>query len=125
LFDFASGNQTEGEGMKNLFVGNLPFSISESDLRTLFEEYGSVERVSIITDRDTGKSRGFGFVEMADDQAAEKAIGGLNSKEFDGRALSVSEAKPKTEHGGGGGGREGRMGGGSGRGSRPSRGPRY
>ena len=114
--------------MKNLFVGNLPFSISESDLRTLFEEYGSVERVSIITDRDTGKSRGFAFVEMADDQAAEKAIGGLNSKEFDGRALSVSEARPKTDRGGGGGGggREGRMGGGGGRGgSRPSRGPRY
>ena len=110
--------------MKNLFVGNLPFSIAESDLRTLFEEYGSVERVSIITDRDTGKSRGFAFVEMADDQAAEKAIGGLNGKEFDGRALSVSEARPKTERGGGGG-REGRMGGGSGRGSRPSRGPRY
>jgi RNA recognition motif-containing protein len=103
--------------MKNLFVGNLPFSIAESDLRALFEEYGVVERVNIITDRDSGKSRGFAFVEMADDQAAEKAIGGLNSKEVEGRALSVSEARPKPDRGD--------RGGGGGRGSRPSRGSRW
>ena len=98
--------------MKNLFVGNLPFSASEGELRTMFEQYGSVERVSIITDRDTGKSRGFGFVEMADDQAAEKAIAELSGKELNGRAISVSEARPKTERSGGGGGRGGRGGGG-------------
>ena len=101
--------------MKNLFVGNLPFNITEGELRSLFEEYGAVERVSVITDRDTGKSRGFAFVELTDDQAAAKAIEGLNSKEFQGRALSVSEARPKTERGGGGD-REGRRGGGGGRG---------
>ncbi len=93
--------------MKNLFVGNLPFGATESDLRTLFEKFGTVERVSVITDRDTGKSRGFGFVEMADDSAAEQAIAGLNSTDFNGRALSVSEAKPKTDRGSGGGGRGG------------------
>jgi cold-inducible RNA-binding protein len=95
--------------MKNLFVGNLPFGATENDLRTLFEKFGAVERVSVITDRDTGKSRGFGFVEMADDQAAAQAIAGLNNTEFNGRALSVSEARPKTERGEGGG-RGGRRG---------------
>jgi cold-inducible RNA-binding protein len=109
--------------MKNLFVGNLPFSIAESELRALFEKFGAVEKVSVITDRDTGKSRGFGFVEMSDDQAAAKAIEELNSKEFEGRALSVSEAKPKADRGGGGG-REGRMGGGR-RDSRSSGGDRW
>ena len=89
--------------MKNLFVGNLPFGAAENDLRTLFEKFGAVERVSVITDRDTGKSRGFGFVEMADEQAAGQAIAGLNGTEFNGRALSVSEARPKTERGSGGG----------------------
>jgi RNA recognition motif-containing protein len=103
--------------MKNLFVGNLAFTATEGDLRTLFEKYGAVERVSVITDRDTGKSRGFGFVEMADDQAAGQAIAGLNGVEFNGRALSVSEARPKTDRGGGGGGR-GARGDYGGRGSR-------
>jgi cold-inducible RNA-binding protein len=83
--------------MKNLFVGNLPFSTTESDLRGLFESFGAVERASVITDRDTGKSRGFGFVEMSDDDAAAKAIAGLSGHDMDGRALSVSEAKPKTD----------------------------
>jgi cold-inducible RNA-binding protein len=93
--------------MKNIFVGNLPFSASEADLRTLFEQYGSVDRVSIITDRDTGKSRGFAFVEMSDDQAGNQAIEGLNGKDFNGRALSVSEAKPKGDRGGREGGGRG------------------
>ena len=103
--------------MKNLFVGNLPFSADENGIRNLFEQYGTVERVSVITDRDTGKSRGFGFVEMTDDEAAAQAIAGLNGKEFQGRALSVSEARPKGERGGGGGRER--------QGSGPSRGPRY
>ena len=88
--------------MKNLFVGNLPFSMTEGDLRSLFEEHGPVEKASIITDRDTGKSRGFGFVEMPDDQAAAIAIEALNNKEINGRALSVSEARTKEGRGGGG-----------------------
>ncbi|MBI2817415.1 MAG: RNA-binding protein [Acidobacteria bacterium] len=83
--------------MKNLFVGNLPFSASETDLRALFERFGAVDRVSVITDRETGKSRGFGFVEMTDEDAATKAIAGLNGTEIGGRVLSVSEAKPKTD----------------------------
>ncbi len=108
--------------MKNLFIGNLPFTISESDMRTMFEKFGTVDRVSVITDRDTGKSRGFGFVEMADDGAAEQAIAGLNGTEFGGRALSVSEARPKTERSGP---REGRGGDGGRRGSRPPRESRW
>ena len=100
--------------MKNLFIGNLPFSTTEADLRSMFEKFGAVERVSVITDRDTGKSRGFGFVEMSDDSAAAQAIAGLNGVDIGGRALSVSEARPKTERSGGGGrgGREGGYGGG-------------
>ena len=87
--------------MKNLFVGNLPFSASETDLRALFEKFGTVDRASVITDRETGKSRGFGFVEMPDDDAAIKAIAGLNGTEMGGRVLSVSEAKSKTDRGAG------------------------
>ena len=93
--------------MKNLFVGNLPFGLSEGDLRTLFEQFGTVDRVSIITDRETGKPRGFAFVEMSDDEASARAITELNGKEVQGRALSVSEARPKAERSGGGG-RQGR-----------------
>lgn len=105
--------------MKNLFVGNLPFSTTETDLRSMFEKFGAVERVSVITDRETGKSRGFGFVEMTDDSAAGQAVAGLNGVDVGGRALSVSEARPKTERSGGGSGRGGREGGyGGGRGSR-------
>lgn len=122
--------------MKNLFVGNLPFGVAEGDLsnqlRALFEGFGAVERVSIITDRDTGKPRGFAFVEMDDDDAAAKAIAGLNGTEFEGRALSVSEARPKVDRGGGGGGRGGGRqggygggGGGGGGSSRRPRGPRW
>lgn len=104
--------------MKNLFVGNLPFSVSETDLQSLFEQFGAVDRVNVITDRMTGKPRGFAFVEMADEEAAAKAISGLNGWEFGGRALRVSEAKPREEYGGGGGGGERR-----GRRTGPNRGP--
>jgi cold-inducible RNA-binding protein len=91
--------------MKNIFVGNLSFGLTEQDIRSLFEVYGAVDRVSIVTDRETGQPRGFGFVEMADDGEGDKAISGVNGHEAGGRALNVNEAKPKV--GGGGGGREG------------------
>ena len=79
----------------NIFVGNLAFSATDHDLRQLFESYGAVDKVNIITDRDTGQSRGFGFVEMPDSTAAKAAMQGLNGKELDGRALTVNEAKPR------------------------------
>src|SRR5213080_1584952 len=101
--------------MKNLYVGNLPHSTTESELRSLFEAHGQVDKVSMVTDRETGRSRGFAFVEMTDSGEAEKAIAALNGKELGGRALNVNEAKPKTERSsgprgqrscGGGGGRD-------------------
>ena len=79
----------------NIFVGNLAFSTTDHDLRQLFEPYGDVDTINIITDRDTGRSRGFGFVEMPDSQAAKAAIQGLQGKELDGRTLNVNEAKPR------------------------------
>src|SRR5881227_3758980 len=88
--------------MKNIFVGNLDFGATESSIRTLFENYGTVDRVNLVTDRDTGRSRGFAFVEMSDAAQADKAINALNGYEVDGRALNVNEARPKTEGGGGG-----------------------
>ena len=88
--------------MKNIFVGNLDFSATESAVRALFEPYGNVERVSVVTDRDTGRSRGFAFVEMTDSAEAEKAIAALNGKELGGRALNINEARPKTDRGPGG-----------------------
>ena len=93
--------------MKNIFVGNLSFNATEDAVRSMFEAYGAVERVSIVTDRDTGRARGFGFVEMTGDSEAERAIAELNGRELDGRALNVNEARPKTERSsfGGGGGR--------------------
>jgi cold-inducible RNA-binding protein len=103
--------------VKNIFVGNLSFNTSEDELRQLFQPYGQVDRVSIMTDRDTGRSRGFGFVEMASDEEGEKAIAGLNGSQVGGRTLNVNEARPKTERGGGGGG-----GGGRDRGDRGGRG---
>ena len=106
--------------MKNLFVGNMSFQTTEADLRAAFEQYGEITRIQIMTDRDTGRARGFAFVEMADEQAAANAIAGLNGKELDGRALNVNEAKPKPERSGGGGGRGG-YGGGGGGGRRDSR----
>ena len=110
--------------MKNLYVGNLPHSTTESELRNLFEPHGAVERVSLVTDRDTGRSRGFGFVEMTNAEDGEKAIAALNGSQTGGRTLNVNEARPKTERGSGGGGgggrdrgdRGGRGGGGGGRG---------
>jgi RNA recognition motif-containing protein len=79
----------------NIFVGNLAFSTTDHDLRQLFEPYGVVDKINVITDRDTGRSRGFGFVEMPDIAAAKAAIQGLNGKELEGRDLNVNEAKPR------------------------------
>ncbi|MGH9524049.1 MAG: RNA recognition motif domain-containing protein [Terriglobales bacterium] len=98
--------------MKNLYVGNLTFSTTEDDLRQMFAAYGAVERASIVTDRDSGRSRGFGFVEMSSDSEAAAAIAGLNGKDSGGRPLTVNEAKPKTDRGGRGGFRGGGGGGG-------------
>lgn len=94
--------------MKNIFVGNLSFNTSEDELRKLFEAYGQVDRVSILTDRETGRSRGFGFVEMTNGEEGEKAIAGLNGSQFGGRTINVNEARPKAASSGGrgnGGGR--------------------
>ena len=113
--------------MKNLFVGNMSFNTTEVELRSFFEPYGEITRIQVMTDRDTGRARGFGFVELADDEEAAKAITELNGKELDGRALNVNEAKPKPERsgprGGGGYGRGSRDGGGNSRGGRPVRVP--
>ena len=98
--------------MKNLYVGNLPHSTTESELRTAFEAHGPVEKISIVTDRDTGRSRGFAFVEMTNAAEADKAIAALNGTEFGGRTLTINEAKPKTDRPRGGQ----RFGGGGGRG---------
>lgn len=102
--------------MKNIFVGNLSFDATEGAVRTMFEEYGTVDRVNIVTDRDTGRARGFGFVEMGNDAEGLKAIAGLNGRDMDGRALNVNEARPKENRsgGGGGGGFRGNSGGGGG-----------
>jgi RNA recognition motif-containing protein len=117
--------------MKNLYVGNLPHSTTEAELRTLFQAHGEVEKVSIVTDRETGRARGFGFVEMTNPAEADKAVAALNGTELGGRTLTINEAKPKTDRprsagfggprsggggprGGGGGGQ--RSGGGGGRG---------
>jgi RNA recognition motif-containing protein len=98
--------------VKNIFVGNLAFSATESSLRSLFEPYGKVDRVNVVTDRDTGRSRGFAFVEMPDAAQADQAIAALNGADVDGRALNVNEARPKTEGGGGRGFSRGDQGGG-------------
>ena len=81
----------------NIYVGNLPYSISENDLRDMFAEFGEVARANIIMDRDTGKSKGFGFVEMPNQSEAEAAIGKLNESEYDGRNMRVNEARPRPE----------------------------
>ena len=94
--------------MKKLYVGNLSYGATESSIRSLFESHGAVESVNLITDRDTGRSKGFGFVEMTNDAEAQRAITALNGKEVDGRALTVNEARPKEERSGGGGGRRNR-----------------
>jgi len=103
--------------VKNIFVGNLSFNTGEDELRQAFESYGQVDRVSIMTDRDTGRSRGFGFVEMTSNEDGEKAIAGLNGSQLGGRTINVNEARPKADRpagGGGGGGGRGRGGRGEG-----------
>ena len=85
--------------MKSVFVGNMNFQTTEGDLRALFEPFGEITRVQVMTDRDTGRSRGFGFVEMTDDDAAAQAIAALNGKELDGRAMKISEARPRPDSG--------------------------
>ena len=90
--------------MSEIYVGNLSFDTNEQGLETLFSQYGQVDRVSLITDRDTGRSRGFAFVTMGDGTAAQSAIDALNGKEFEGRTLKVNEARGKQDRGGGGGG---------------------
>lgn len=90
--------------MKNIFVGNLSYGVTEETVRTLFEAYGTVDRVSIVTDRDTGQPRGFGFVEMPVNAEGDRAIAELNGQDVGGRALNVNEARPKEDRGFGGGG---------------------
>lgn len=89
--------------MKNIFVGNLDFGATEEQIRALFERYGAVDRVSLMTDRETGRSRGFAFVEMANAAEADRAIGELNGYKLNGRAMNVNEARPKGERSGSGG----------------------
>lgn len=102
--------------MKNLYVGNLPHSTTEAELRDVFAPHGAVEKVTLVTDRETGRSRGFGFVEMTNASEADSAIAALNGTDLGGRPLTINEAKPKTDRprsgprfgGGGGGGGRGR-----------------
>jgi RNA recognition motif-containing protein len=118
---------------KKLYVGNLPYSVTSSTLEQLFGEHGNVQSAQVIMDRDSGRSKGFGFVEMGSDQEAQAAITAMNGKEVDGRALTVNEARPKEEGGrgggrggyGGGGGRRGGGGGGYGGGGGAGGGRRY
>jgi RNA recognition motif-containing protein len=107
----------------NIYVGNLPFDTGEEDLRQIFAAYGQVDSVAIIKDKMTGRSRGFGFVEMTTDSEAHEAIAGLNGTDMGGRTLTVNEARPRTEGGGGGGG--GRRPGGGGGGDRRGGGGGY
>jgi RNA recognition motif-containing protein len=90
---------------RKLYVGNLPYSVTENALSSKFAEFGTVESINLITDRDTGRSKGFGFVEMGSEAEAKAAIAGLNSVDYDGRAMSVNEAKPKSASGSRNGGR--------------------
>ena len=99
---------------RKLYVGNLTYGVTNSDLEKMFEPFGRVESAQVIMDRDTGRSKGFGFVEMGSDQEAQAAIAALSGKEVEGRQLTVNEAKPREDRGGGGGGRG--YGGGGGRG---------
>lgn len=107
---------------KKLYVGNLGYGVASADLEPMFAAFGAVRSAAVIADRDTGRSKGFGFVEMGTDQEAQAAIQGLNGHEHDGRALTVNEARPREERSGGGGG-GGRRGGGGGYGG--GRGGRY
>jgi hypothetical protein len=105
----------------NIFISNLSYDVKDADLKTLFDEYGEVQSSKVIQDRETGRSRGFGFVEMADNEAAKKAISELDQAEYDGKVINVNEAKPredkpKRSFGGGGSGGGGGYGGGGNRG---------
>ena len=93
--------------MTNLFVGNLSYQTTDSDLEAAFSAYGAVDKASVIRDRETGQSRGFGFVEMPNSSEATAAINALNGRELNGRAMNVNEARPREERGGGGGGNRG------------------
>ena len=109
---------------KKLYVGNLSYEVASSDLEQIFTSHGSVQSAEVIADRDTGRSKGFGFVEMGSDAEAQAAIAALNGQEHDGRALTVNEAKPKEKRSGGGfygGNSGGRSGGGAGGGGRTGR----
>jgi cold-inducible RNA-binding protein len=97
--------QIKGKTMKNIFVGNLSFNTTEQDIRSLFETHGTVDRVNVVTDRDSGQAKGFGFVEMTNDDEGDKAIAGLSGQELGGRVLTVNEARPKSEGAAGGRGR--------------------
>ena len=100
--------------MKNIFVGNLSFGTTEESVRSMFEAYGPVDRVSIVTDRDSGQPKGFGFVEMSNDAEGDRAINALSGQELDGRNLTINEARPKGSGGGGSRGGGGNRSGGGG-----------
>ena len=103
---------------KKLYVGNLAYGVTDSSLQSMFAAHGTVQSAQVIMDRDTGRSKGFGFVEMGSDQEGQAAIAALNGKEVEGRALTVNEARPKSEGGGGRSGGRGGYGGGGGGGRR-------
>jgi RNA recognition motif-containing protein len=116
--------------VKKIYVGNFSFHMTEPELRALFEPFGAIDSAPVATDRDTGRSRGFGFVQMPNDDEAEKAMAALNGKDSGGRALTVNEARPQAPRsgfggGGGGRGRGNDRGGGSDRGPRQRREPRW
>lgn len=113
--------------MKKIYVGNFSFHMTEPELRALFEPFGAIDSASVVTDRDTGRSRGFGFVQMPNDNEAENAMAALNGKDSGGRALTVNEARPQAPRSGFGGGGRGRGNdrGGYDRGSRERREPRW
>jgi len=108
--------------MINIYVGNLPYSMTDGELESLFTEFGAVQSAKVIFDRETNRSKGFGFVEMDDAEAGKTAIDALNDSEVEGRPLRVNEARPREERGGGGGGFRGGRGGGGGGGFRGGRG---
>lgn len=116
MISFTTLNSKANFMGKKLYVGNLAYSSTDQDISDLFSQCGTVDSVSIITDRDTGRSKGFGFVEMSNDEEANQAIEKFNGMEIEGRALTVNEARPKENRGGGGGGGGYRGGGGGGRG---------
>ena len=114
--------------MKKIYVGNFSFHMTEPELRALFEPFGAIDSATVVTDRETGRSRGFGFVQMPNDDEAEKAMAALNGKDSGGRALTVNEARPQAPRSGGfrqGGGGGGGRGGGGNRGPRQRREPRW